>query len=131
MRTSSAKAKGRRLAVAVQKALLDVFTDLTTDDIRVTPSGVPGPDLQLSQAGREALPYDFECKNQESLNIWATWRQIEERLKSSSEGLTPIIVYARNRVTPKVSVSLLHFGELLFNTQLLDKYIDKFGVIDE
>ena len=50
MKTSSAKAKGRRLQQKVRDLLLETFTELEPDDIRSTSMGVSGEDLQLSPA---------------------------------------------------------------------------------
>ena len=47
MKTSSAKAKGRRLQQKVRDLLLETFTELQPDDIRSTSMGVSGEDLQL------------------------------------------------------------------------------------
>ena len=70
MKTSSAKAKGRRLQQKVRDLLLETFTELEPDDIRSTSMGVSGEDLQLSPAARKLIPFAIECKNQEKLNVW-------------------------------------------------------------
>ena len=75
MKTKSAKAKGRRLAQTVQVNLLEACPDLSQDDVRVTPSGVQGPDIQLSPAAQKRFPYAIECKNVESLCFSSAWRQ--------------------------------------------------------
>ena len=78
MKTSSAKAKGRRLQQKVRDLLLETFTELEPDDIRSTSMGVSGEDLQLSPAARKLIPFAIECKNQEKLNVWDSLKQAEE-----------------------------------------------------
>ena len=40
--------------------------------------GESGEDIKLSPAARKLIPYSFECKNQEKLNIWEALSQAEE-----------------------------------------------------
>ena len=37
--------------------------------------GESGEDIQLSPAARKLIPFAFECKNQEKLNIWESLKQ--------------------------------------------------------
>lgn len=106
MKTSSAKAKGRRLLQQVKETLLEWAPDLHPDDIQVTPSGVPGPDLYFSPKAREIYDFDVEGKNQEALNIWGAMRQLYERKTKLDEkhkeagtahGTTHLLCFSRNR----------------------------------
>ena len=106
MKPSSAKAKGRSLAKAVATSLLDMLVDVTERDVRVTPSGVNGPDVQLSEAAFKQFPFKIECKNQESLNIWAAHKQVEAE---EGDG-TPIVIFKRNRSEIYCS---LHYEDFL------------------
>jgi hypothetical protein len=111
MKTSSAKAKGRRLCQAVAEKLLTWAPDLKPDDIYVTPSGVTGEDLKLSPAAREIYPYAVECKNQESLNIWSALEQSRTHVKNPD--VTPLVVFTRNREGREyVALELEHFLKL-------------------
>jgi hypothetical protein len=103
MKTSSAKAKGRRLSQAVKDAFHIAFPDLQSDDIVVTPSGVTGSDLHLSPKAQEVLPFVVECKNHEKLNIWDALAQSETHVKKESD--IPITCFTRNRAG-KVFVAL-------------------------
>jgi hypothetical protein len=98
MKTKSAKAKGRRLAQTVQVNLLEACPDLSQDDVRVTPSGVQGPDIQLSPAAQKRFPYAIECKNVESLCFSSAWRQAVSH--SNQTGLLPLLVACSNRAKP-------------------------------
>ena len=89
------KAKGRRLAQLLCDLILDVIgkKGMTAEDVRPVPSGVRGPDVWLSSAATSYLPYAFECKNQERVNIWEWWKQC---LANSDEKKKPVLVFKRN-----------------------------------
>lgn len=107
MKASSAKAKGRRAAQELKRELLRIFGDLENEDIRVTPSGVNGPDLQLSPLAKKRIPFDIEVKNQERLNIWASLKQ------SETHGNRPLLVFTKNRTKLYASLPLSGFLDLL------------------
>ena len=70
MKTSSGKAKGRRLQNKIRDVLLEHFSEqLEPDDIRSQIMGMSGEDIVLSPAARKIIPYSFECKNQEKLKL--------------------------------------------------------------
>lgn len=94
MKTSSAKAKGRRCATETKEAILGFFTDLEPGDLAETPAGVTGPDLYLSPKAKGILNATFECKNQEKLNIWKALEQAESHGKDE---LFKLLVFKRNR----------------------------------
>ena len=111
MKTRSAKAKGRRLQNKIRDLLLEEFKELEPDDIRTAIMGETGEDIKLSPAARRKIPYSFECKNQEKLNIWSSLEQAEE----NSGKHTPLVIFKRNR---SKTYAVLEFEELL---QLLDE----------
>ena len=76
MKTSSAKAKGRRLAAQVRDVLLEYYNVLEPDDIIITSSGEGGSDLMFSPRAKEVIDLDTcECKNQEKWGVPAWIRQ--------------------------------------------------------
>lgn len=104
MRASSAKAKGRRAAAELRERLLSAFPELGPEDIHVVPSGVVGEDLWLSPQARKAIPFCFESKNQESLNIWSAMKQ------AAGHGKYPgILSFTRNREKMYVACDLETF----------------------
>lgn len=110
MKTSSCKAKGRRLSSEV-KDLFHLFArDLQDGDIVVTPSGVQGPDLHLSPEAKKVYPFAIECKNQESIQIWKALQQAESHAKT---GDYPILFFRRNRSKVYVSMDAEHFLKLV------------------
>tara|TARA_R100001510_G_C7506574_1_gene107998 strand:+ start:224 stop:577 length:354 start_codon:yes stop_codon:yes gene_type:complete len=109
MKTSSAKAKGRRLQQKVRDLLLETFTELEPDDIRSTSMGVSGEDLQLSPAARKLIPFAIECKNQEKLNVWDSLKQAEE----NSGDYSPVLIFKRNRSKTYAVINIEKFIELI------------------
>lgn len=94
MKTSSAKAKGRRCAQEVKELILRFFgTEMLEEDITVTPSGVTGPDLQFSPLAKGIIGLAIECKNVESLNVWKALEQAEGEARSG----IPALFFRRNR----------------------------------
>ncbi len=109
MKTRSAKAKGRRLQNKIRDLLLEEFKELEPDDIRTAIMGETGEDIKLSPAARRKIPYSFECKNQEKLNIWESLKQAEE----NSGDYPPILIFKRNRSKTYVTMDIKEFLRLL------------------
>ena len=110
MKTRSGKAKGRRLQNKIRDVLLEHFSDkLEPDDIRSQIMGMSGEDIVLSPAARKLIPYSFECKNQEKLNIWSSLEQAEE----NSGDYPPVLIFKRNRSKTYVTIELEEFLKLI------------------
>ena len=95
MKTSSCKNKARVLQQAVATKILEKYEDLHVNDVRSTPMGVSGVDIQLSEAAASLFPYSVECKNQEKISIWKELQQTESDTKERD--LIPLLVFKRNR----------------------------------
>ena len=107
MKTSSGKAKGRRLQNKIRDLLLEHFSDkLEQDDIRSQIMGMSGEDIVLSPAARKLFPFSVECKAQEKLSIWSSLEQAE----GNSGDHTPLLIFKRNR---SKTYAVLEFEELL------------------
>lgn len=91
MKPASRKEKGRRLQVAVVEDILRTFAALSADDVRSTPSGCSGEDVQLSPRARALVPFSIEAKNTEKLNIWSAIDQADCRAHEM------MIIFKRNR----------------------------------
>ena len=111
MRSRSRKNKGKRLQNKVRDILLEAFQDLEQDDIRSAIMGESGEDIKLSPAARKEIPYSFECKNQESINIWKSLEQAKE----NSNGYTPCLIFKRNRSKIYAVLELEDFVNLIKN----------------
>lgn len=110
MKTQSCKAKGRRLQQMIATDLLEIFPSLTEDDVRSTSMGAGGEDVQLSAAARKLIPFSFEAKNQEKVNIWSAIHQSKANCPASS---TPIVVFKKNNEKPQVILSWDYFKTTL------------------
>jgi len=111
MKTRSAKAKGRRLQNAVYELLVEHFKDrLDAEDLRPALMGESGEDIKRSPLAKRLLPFSFECKNQEKLNIWNAIKQAED---NCSDGDTPAVVFKRNHSETYVAVKFDTFLKLL------------------
>jgi hypothetical protein len=104
LKTSSLKAKGRRLSQLVKDKILENFPVLQSDDIIVQSSGVTGEDLVLSPKAREMFPFSIECKNQEKVNVWQSFEQCYKNAYQINQ--TPLLVIARNRTEPLAVIEL-------------------------
>jgi len=116
MKTSNAKAKGRKLCQELQGKLLASCPTLDPSDITVTSSGAPGEDLKLSKAARDLYPFTFECKNQEKLNIWAALKQAESHALNTEH--TPVLVFSKNRSETYACLKLDDLLRLFLNPKI-------------
>ena len=107
MKTSSAKAKGRRLQQWVRNLLIEEL-EIHPEDIESRSMGAGGEDLIMARAAREKFPYSIECKNQESLNIWKAYEQAE----SNSGEYEPVVFIKRNKQKPLVVIDAEYFVNL-------------------
>ena len=108
MKTSSAKAKGRRLQQKFMQLLIEKL-DIDPEDIESRSMGAGGEDLIMSKAARNKFPYSIECKNQEKLNIWSAWDQANGN-KGSYE---PLVVIKKNGVRPLVVLDAENFLDMI------------------
>ena len=108
-KTRSAKAKGRRLQNFVRDILREIFSSLEPDDIKSQTMGMCGEDIVLSPAAKKLIPYSFECKNQERLDLWGSLKQAEDNCNNR----IPALVFKRNRSDTYVTIPFQHFVEIL------------------
>ena len=107
MKTSSAKAKGRKLQQWFAQLMIKTL-NLHEEDLESRPMGSQGEDIIMGRESREAFPYSIECKNQEAVNVWKAYEQCETNCK----GYEPLVVIKRNRSKPLVLVDAEHFVTL-------------------
>ena len=107
MKTSSAKAKGRRLQHWMRDLLIEKL-EVHPEDIESRSMGAGGEDLIMARAAREKFPYSIECKNQESINIWKSYEQAKE----NAGNYEPIVVLKRNKTKPLILVDADYFVRL-------------------
>lgn len=133
IKTSSAKAKGRTLQNWVRDQIVKLFPELV-NDIRSTPMGVTGTDIQLSPLAQGKIPLAIECKAQESVSIWAAYEQACEGAKLENKKISsrnayvadhcksdefelgkvePVLILKRNRKAPLAVVDAEYFLQLM------------------
>ena len=84
MRTSSRKAKGRRLQNLVRDELFLRFPKLTDEDIYCAIMGESGADVKFSPQAQKLIPYSVECKNKETCKgIQDVMRQAQSNTKTT------------------------------------------------
>ena len=111
MNTSSKKAKGRRLQKWVREVLIEKLK-IHEEDIESRSMGAGGEDLIMARAARETFPYSIECKNQEKINLWESYKQATE----NSGKYEPVVFIKRNNHKPLVVVDADYFINLHKNT---------------
>lgn len=107
MKTSSAKAKGRKLQQWVRDKLIDVL-DIHPEDIESTSMGAGGEDVTMARVAREKFPYSIECKNQERVNVWSAYDQAS----GNSNNYEPLVVIKKNRTKALVLLDAEYFINL-------------------
>ena len=86
---------------------------LETNDIESQVMGMSGEDVVLSPAAKRVIPYSFECKNKERLDLWKSLEQAE----SNSQERNPVLVFKRNRSKVYVAIEFDHFIEMIDEKQ--------------
>ena len=104
MKTQSAKAKGRKLQKWMRDLLIEKL-DIHPEDIESRSMGAGGEDLIMARAAREKFPMSVECKNQEKVNVWESYKQAED----NSKDYEPVVVIKRNNSKPLVLVDAEYF----------------------
>jgi len=115
MKTSSAKAKGRRLQqwACTQVSRVTGFAWGGADEdapISSRPMGQPGTDVRLESQVQAVFPFSVECKYQETWSIPAWIVQAKANQKPGTDWL---LVIKRNRMLPVVVVDARVFFNLL------------------
>jgi hypothetical protein len=108
----------------VRDQIIKLFPELV-NDIKSTPMGVTGTDIQLSPLAQGKIPLAIECKAQESVSIWAAYEQACEGAKLENKKITkathvpnpilvePVLILKRNRKAPLAVVDAEYFLQLM------------------
>ncbi len=111
MKTSSAKAKGRKLQQTVRDKILEKYPSLDVDsDVRSAIMGETGEDIKLSKKARKLFPFSVECKSLAKIAVYSFYEQAQA---NTGRGIKPLVVFKANRKKPMVMLDLDHFMELL------------------
>ena len=109
MSVRSAKAKGRKLQTWVVEKILSMFPTLTPLDVKSTPMGVNGVDVQLSTLAQKLYPYDVECKNTERTKT--IYNYYDQAIDHTSGG-EPLVIIKMNRQKPLAIIDAEYFMEM-------------------
>lgn len=107
MKTSSAKAKGRKLQQWVVSKLIALL-GFDEEDVKSTPMGAPGEDVWLAKMVLLKFPYSVEAKNQERVSIWASY----EQATSNCRGYEPLLIIKKNGHKPLAVLDAEYFIQL-------------------
>lgn len=111
MRTSSLKAKGRRLQNDIVIKLRAMFQPyLQDDDIKPAIMGQSGIDVLLSPRARKLIPWSIECKYQERWSVADYWKQTTENTLKDTK---PLLLMRKNRHETLAVLRLEDFLELI------------------
>ena len=99
MKVQSAKAKGRNLQKWTRERLIEEL-EIHEEDVESRSMGASGEDLIMARAARKKFPYSIECKNQERVNVWESYKQALE----NSGDYEPIVVIKKNLHKPLVVI---------------------------
>lgn len=112
IKTSSAKAKGRRLQQWVCKKISE-FTRLPwgqDQPIESRAMGQPGPDVRLDNEAKKLFPFMVECKYQETWQIPA-W--IKQCRVNTLEKMDWLLFVKKNHISPIVIMDAETFFRLI------------------
>ena len=113
MRTSSAKAKGRKLQDwTKEKLITHLNLPIETDLIRTAVMGESGADVQLMGDLKKQFPFSIECKNQEKYK--GIYDVLEQATTHSK--MEPLGIIKMNRHKPIVVLDAEYFLQIFFNT---------------
>jgi hypothetical protein len=108
VKTSSAKAKGRKLQQWVVEKLVAILA-FDPEDLESRPMGSSGEDVIMGVQSRKQFPYSIECKNQEAVvNVWKAMEQCQTNCKDYE----PLVIIKRNKSKPLALVDAEYFIKL-------------------
>lgn len=109
MKPRSAKAKGKVLERFIRDTILEAFSELTDDDVRITVGSEGGADIKLSRRARTIFRYCVEAKNRETFTT--LFKFYEQASRHGTD--TPLLIVKMNRKEPLAIISFKHFMELI------------------
>ena len=110
MTPRSRKSKGKLLQNHVRDLILKYNPELHPDDCKSTTMGETGLDIQLSPHARKSVPLAIECKSRAA---FAVYKDYEQAVSNTKEGLEPVLVIKGNRKKPLAMVDLDYFIQLV------------------
>lgn len=109
MKTSSAKAKGRKLQQYAARRVTEEF-DLEEGDAVSIGMGQPGTDIMLSPAARKKFPFSIECKSTKSVPGKPA---LEQSKYNCYEKTLPIVVWKPFRSSEEEAIVMVKFEDFI------------------
>ena len=131
MKTSSIKAKGRRLQNFVAGVFLflgyKIFpkhTDISISvgDIEPRQMGGAGVDIVMSPLAQSGFPFDIECKMVEKLNIVEAYN--ENVRKHADSKNYKLLIHSKNKSGVLITLAFKDFLKLVYKDDLSAEEID-------
>jgi len=110
IKTSSAKAKGRKHQQWVRDKIYETFPKLEPLDVISTSMGAGGEDIVLSPAARRLLPLSIECKSFKSFAIYKVMEQAEA---NAPKGAEPVAIIKGDRKAPLAVIDAEYFFKMM------------------
>lgn len=110
MNTQGCKAKGRSLQNWVRDKILDLWHDLTEADVKSTPMGHTGEDIQMSENAKNSVMISIECKSRKQHAVYTPYKQA----KRNCEGREPVLIIKQNHSQPLAVVDADYFLTLQY-----------------
>lgn len=110
IKTSSAKAKGRKHQQVVRDKITDLLKPygVVAEDVKSTSMGVSGVDVQLSPFAKSFLPIAVECKSLASSAVYKLYEQAE-CYKDQGE---PVLFLKANHKKPLAIMDMDYYFKL-------------------
>lgn len=109
IKTSSAKAKARKLQQHVRDLILKLF-ELEEGDVISTSMGASGVDVQMSPRARRALPISIECKKTKATPSRA---ELEQSIRNAYGTTIAAVVWCPHGKNHDKSMILFDLTEFL------------------
>ena len=110
IKTSSAKAKGRRLQQWVRNCILAALPKLDVSDTATTSMSAGGEDVRLSKAARDVFPYSVECKSLAKVSVY---KHLDQAVKNCPVGAEPLLVMKADRKSPIAIIDAEYFFSII------------------
>lgn len=122
IKTSSCKAKGRKLQQYIAKRLTEVF-NLGEGDCESRPMGSPSVDIMMSPKARKLFPFSIESKSWKKTPSRAA---IEQANHNKYRNTLAAVVWKPPRVGPAKSIIMFDFEEFMvfwaeYNKEVTDE----------
>ena len=110
-KVASRKQKARLLQQKVRDKLLKILKPygVLPDDVKSTPMGVSGADVQLSPFAKCLISVSVECKSLARVGVYKYWEQC---VSNTPKDTQPLVVIKGNHKKPLALIDLDYYMQL-------------------